>query len=58
MIMLGAFIGATQVVSYDTLIELIKEKMGKKKDLLEMNLRVADEGYQYATNQLKLRAQA
>lgn len=58
MIMLGAFIGATQVVSYNTLIELIKEKMGKKKDLLEMNLRVADEGYQYATNQLKLRAQA
>lgn len=58
MIMLGAFIGATQVVSYDTLIELIKEKMGKKKDLLEMNLRVADEGYQYAVNQLKLRAQA
>ena len=58
MIMLGAFIGATQVVSYDTLIELIKEKMGKKKDLLEMNLRVADEGYRYATSQLKLRAQA
>ncbi len=58
MIMLGAFVGATEVVSYNTLIELVKEKMGKKKDLLEMNLQVVDEGYHFAKSALRAKVKA
>jgi 2-oxoglutarate ferredoxin oxidoreductase subunit gamma len=58
MIMLGAFVGATGVIAYDTLIALVTEKMGKKKDLLEMNLKVVDEGYQFAKSALASRIQA
>lgn len=58
MIMLGAFVGATEIVAYNSLIDLVQEKMGKKKDLLEMNLRVVEEGYQFARSALKARVKA
>lgn len=58
MIMLGAFVGATDIIAHSTLIELVKEKMGKKKDLLEMNLQVVDEGFRFAKDALKLKVKA
>lgn len=58
MIMLGAFVGATGIIKYDSLIHLVKEKMGKKKDLLEMNLQVVEEGYEFAKTALKAKVQA
>ncbi len=45
---LGAFIGASGVVPYDTLETTLKAKLGKKKDVLEINLKVFREGYQLA----------
>jgi len=45
---LGAFIAASGVVSFDTLKEIVKEKLGKKKDVLEINLKVLGQGYQLA----------
>lgn len=58
MIMLGAFVGATDIITYKSLIELVNEKMGKKKDLLEMNLQVVEEGYQFAKAAVKTGMQA
>ncbi len=49
---LGAFIGASRVVSFDTLRETLKEKLGKKKSVLEINLRVLKEGHQLALESL------
>ncbi len=41
---LGAFVGASKIVDFDILKATVKEKMGKKKDLLELNLQVLDQG--------------
>ncbi len=49
---LGAFVGASGVVSFDTLKEIVKEKLGKKKGVLEINLKVLEEGYQLALESL------
>ena len=43
--MLGAFVGATGIVEYDNLVAVFKEKLGRKKDLLSINLQVIKEGY-------------
>ena len=43
--MLGAFVGATEVVAYNNLVAVLKEKLGHKKDLLSINLKVIKEGY-------------
>jgi 2-oxoglutarate ferredoxin oxidoreductase subunit gamma len=43
--MLGAFVGATGIVDYDNLVAVFKEKLGRKKDLLSINLQVIKEGY-------------
>jgi len=45
---LGAFIAATGVVSIDTIRDTVREKLGKKANVLEMNLKVLEEGYQLA----------
>ncbi|RKX25067.1 MAG: 2-oxoacid:ferredoxin oxidoreductase subunit gamma [Candidatus Zixiibacteriota bacterium] len=42
--MLGAFVGATGLVDPDNLRETIKEKLGKKKNMLATNLKVLDLG--------------
>lgn len=47
--MLGAFIGASQVVGYETVRKVLGEKLGKKKSVLDINLRVLEEGYRMAT---------
>jgi len=44
MVMLAAFVEATGVVSFDTLGKMLDEKMGKKKDLIEINKRAFEEG--------------
>jgi 2-oxoglutarate ferredoxin oxidoreductase subunit gamma len=44
--MLGAFVGATEVVAYDNLVAVLKEKLGHKKDLLSINLKVIKAGYE------------
>ena len=44
--MLGAFVGATEVVAYDNLVAVLKEKLGHKKDLLAINLKVIKQGYE------------
>ena len=49
---LGAFVGASGVVSFDTLKEIVKEKLGKKKEVLEINLKVLEQGYQLALESL------
>ena len=50
---LGAFIGATEVVGYDTIKATIREKLSKKKDVLQINFQVLEEGYQLALESLK-----
>ncbi len=45
---LGAFIGASQVVSYDAVLTALKEKLAKKESVLDINLKVLEEGYQFA----------
>jgi 2-oxoglutarate ferredoxin oxidoreductase subunit gamma len=42
---LGAFVGAAKVVKFDDVVEAVKYKLGKKKDVLDLNLKVLEEGY-------------
>jgi 2-oxoglutarate ferredoxin oxidoreductase subunit gamma len=45
MIMLAAYVEASDIVSFKTLIKMFHEKMGtRKKDLIEINLKAFDEG--------------
>jgi 2-oxoglutarate ferredoxin oxidoreductase subunit gamma len=46
MVILGAFVGATGVVDFDDLKDMLTEKMGRKKDLLQINYTALDDGYQ------------
>ena len=47
IIMLGAYIGATEVVPKDVIIEAIKNKLGKKKpEFLPTNLEAFEKGYE------------
>ena len=45
---LGAFIGASNIVTYDTVKKTVQQKMGSKKDLLQINLKVLEQGYKLA----------
>lgn len=49
---LGAFVGATGVVSIKSLRSVVKEKMGRKKDLLDVNMAVLERGYKLAIEKL------
>ena len=49
---LGAFVGASGVVSFDTIKEILREKLGKKKGVLDANLKVLEQGYQLALESL------
>ena len=44
MVMLAAYVAATGIVSFDTLGGMLKDKMGKKKELLEINFAAFEEG--------------
>lgn len=48
VVILGAFIAATKIVSYDTVLDTIRDKMSKKRAVLDINLRAVEEGYQLA----------
>ena len=54
IVMLGAFVGASKVIKYDTVNKIVVDKMGAKKDLLKINLAVLKQGYDLA---LELMAQ-
>lgn len=58
MVVLGAFIGATNVVSYDTIKKVIKAKMAHKESVLEINYKVLDEGRALAIDQLGKKVKA
>ncbi|MDX9857256.1 MAG: 2-oxoacid:acceptor oxidoreductase family protein [candidate division Zixibacteria bacterium] len=44
--MLSAFVGATGVVKYENLLAVLEEKLGSKKDLLDINRAVMKAGYE------------
>ncbi len=44
MVMLGAYNGVTEVVTFDTLLKMFDKKMGHKKDLVEINHQAIAEG--------------
>ncbi|MEE9441519.1 MAG: 2-oxoacid:acceptor oxidoreductase family protein [candidate division Zixibacteria bacterium] len=44
MVMLAAFVGATDIVKFKSLKDMFTKKMGKKKSLLEINHAALDEG--------------
>lgn len=54
--MLGAFVGATGIVSYDTLVSTLKQKLGKKKSMLDINLKVIEQGFALANDRLGKKA--
>ena len=56
VIMLGAFVGATGVVDFDNVKEVLQEKLGKKKDLLAINMKVIEEGYKLTVSTKKRRS--
>lgn len=44
MVMLGAYIGVTDIVKFDSLLSMLNNKLGHKKDLLEINHNAIAEG--------------
>jgi 2-oxoglutarate ferredoxin oxidoreductase subunit gamma len=48
MVMLGAYVALTKVVSEESIIEGLKELFGKKLDLFETNVRAFEEGMKFA----------
>lgn len=46
MVMLGAYVGATGIVSFDTLLEQAKHEFAKRPKLLPVNLKCLEDGYQ------------
>jgi len=48
VVVLGAFIGASKVVSFDTIVKTVEEKLSKKKSVLNINLEAVERGYQLA----------
>jgi Pyruvate/2-oxoacid:ferredoxin oxidoreductase gamma subunit len=42
--MLAAYVEATDIVGFDTLEKMLNEKMGKKKDLLDINKKAFEKG--------------
>jgi 2-oxoglutarate ferredoxin oxidoreductase subunit gamma len=53
VVMLGAFVAATGVVQFNNLVAVLKEKLGHKKELLDINLKVVERGRQLALERLK-----
>ncbi len=53
---LGAFIGASQVVAYENIVGAVKVKLGKKAEVLDLNLKVLEEGYKLGQQAIEARA--
>ena len=49
LVMLAAFVEATDIVRFETLEKMLDEKMGAKKEMLEMNHKALDEGRKLVT---------
>jgi len=49
---LGALVGMTDIISMDTLRATVREKLGRKADVLEKNMNVLEEGYQLALDRV------
>lgn len=47
MVMLAAYIHATNIVSFKTLDKMLHEKLGHKKDLMTINMRAIEEGKKF-----------
>jgi 2-oxoglutarate ferredoxin oxidoreductase subunit gamma len=45
IVMLSAYVQVSKVVKFETLMEMLLEKMGQKKELLEINRRAMEEGW-------------
>ncbi|MFO7676040.1 MAG: 2-oxoacid:acceptor oxidoreductase family protein [bacterium] len=45
MVMLGAYVGATDIVPYDALLEQAKQEFAKKPKFVPVNVKCIDEGY-------------
>ena len=58
VIMLGAFVGASDVVAYKNLEIVLKEKLGRKKALLDMNLKVLKQGFDLGRKALRRKERA
>jgi 2-oxoglutarate ferredoxin oxidoreductase subunit gamma len=52
IVVLGALIGASEVLSYKVVEKTMKEKLGSKKDLLPSNIKLLREGYNLARKEL------
>ncbi|MBU0983606.1 MAG: 2-oxoacid:acceptor oxidoreductase family protein [candidate division Zixibacteria bacterium] len=52
VVMLGAFVGATDVVDIKLVKAVLTEKLGHKKSMLDINLKVLDQSYKLAKQQL------
>ncbi|MBD3257411.1 2-oxoacid:ferredoxin oxidoreductase subunit gamma, partial [candidate division GN15 bacterium] len=51
--MLGAFVTASGVVEFDNLKTVLEQKLGRKKELLGMNMTVLDKGRELVNDALK-----
>jgi len=51
--MLGAFIGASGVVGYETVKKILEGKLGKKKNVLEINMRVLEQSCKLAAEAVR-----
>lgn len=51
MVMLGAYIALTNVVTEESIVEGLRELFGKKLDLFEVNVRAFEEGVKFARQQ-------
>jgi 2-oxoglutarate ferredoxin oxidoreductase subunit gamma len=51
MVALGAFVAASGILPYDAVAEALKEKIGHRKELLEVNLLALEAGYKAGSKQ-------
>ena len=58
IVILGAFIAATEVVKMDTVKATIEQKLARKKSVLSINLAALEKGRQIALDSLKKKAKA
>ena len=58
IVMLGAFVGSTGLVDHKNLRAVIRDKLGQKKELLEINLSMFDKGLKLAKARARQRQKA
>jgi 2-oxoglutarate ferredoxin oxidoreductase subunit gamma len=50
VVMVGALLGATDIIKLSTVEQTIKEKLGYKKQFIKSNIQLLNDGYNYAKN--------